>query len=120
MRVLLTRKTLRTDKQNARLAAVFTNEQHIDVDVTERVYQDLVAAYAEPGKRAGKLAMFKVLKRIKSGVPKELAEVARLGRTGNVRKRSWPISTPGPRTVRGKRSTAGSNTFVVSHSASAT
>ena len=80
-RVLLTRKQLRTDKQKIRLAAVFADEQHIDVEVTEHVYQDLVAAYADPNKGAGKLAMYKVLGRIKSGVPKELAELAQLGRS---------------------------------------
>ncbi|WP_415394476.1 ISL3 family transposase [Rhodococcus globerulus] len=80
-RVLLTRKILRTDKQKARLEAVFADEQHIDVEVTEHIYQDLVAAYADPSKRAGKLAMFKMLKRLKSGVPTELAELAQLGRS---------------------------------------
>lgn len=80
-RVLLTRDELRTDKQQARLAAVFTDEAHIDVEVTECVYQDLVAAYADLDRRAGKLAMFKVLTRITSGVPTELAELAQLGRS---------------------------------------
>ena len=54
-RVLLTRKVLRTDKQKARLEAVFADEQHIDVEVTEHLYQDLVAAYSDPDKRTGKL-----------------------------------------------------------------
>jgi transposase len=80
-RVLLTRKVLRTDKQKARLEAVFADEQHIDVEVTEHLYQDLVAAYCDPDKRTGKLTMFKTLKRIKSGVPAELAELAQLGRS---------------------------------------
>lgn len=66
-RVLLTRKMLRTDRQKARLEAVFADEEHIDVEVTERIYQDLVAAYSDPSKRAGKLTMFKTLKRLKSG-----------------------------------------------------
>ena len=80
-RVLLTRETLRSDKQKARLEAVFADEEHIDVEVTERIYQDLVAAYSDPSKRAGKLTMFKTLKRLKSGVPKELTELAQLGRS---------------------------------------
>ncbi|QXC46876.1 ISL3 family transposase (plasmid) [Rhodococcus qingshengii] len=80
-RVLPTRKKLRTDKQNERLEAVFADEQHIDVEVTERIYQDLVAAYADTDKRTGKLTMFKTLKRLKSGAPKELAELAQLGRS---------------------------------------
>lgn len=80
-RVLLTRAELRTDRQNARLAAVFADEAHIVVEVTHGAYQDLVAAYGNPDRRAGKIAMFKILKRIKSGVPKALPELAQLGRS---------------------------------------
>lgn len=47
-RVLLTREELRTDKQKARLASVFADEQHIDVEITGHIYQDLVAAYTTP------------------------------------------------------------------------
>lgn len=72
---------MRTDKQKERLEAVFADEEHIDVEVTERIYQDLVAAYSDPDTRAGKLTMFKTLKRLKSGVPKELTELAQLGRS---------------------------------------
>ncbi|MCD2158034.1 transposase [Rhodococcus cerastii] len=50
--LFLTRETLLSDKQNERLEAVFTDEDHIDVEVTERVYQEFVAAYADPNRRA--------------------------------------------------------------------
>lgn len=80
-RVLLTREGLRTDRQNARLAAVFAEDAHIGVEVTHGAYQDLVAAYGNPDRRAGKIAMFKILKRIKSGVPRALPELAQLGRS---------------------------------------
>lgn len=80
-RVLLTREELRTDRQKARLAAVFAEEAHIGVEVTHGAYQDLVAAYGNPDRRQGKIAMFKILKRIKSGVPKALPELAQLGRS---------------------------------------
>lgn len=80
-RVLLTRAELRTDRQNTRLAAVFADEAHIGVEVTHGAYQDLVAAYGSPDRRTGKIAMFKILKRIKSGVPKALPELAQLGRS---------------------------------------
>ncbi len=60
---------------------MFANEEHIDIEVTEGVYQELVSAYADSDKRARKLAIFKVLKHIRSGVPKELAELAQLGRS---------------------------------------
>jgi hypothetical protein len=48
--------------------------------VAELIYQDLAATHAEPGKRAGKWAMFKICTRIKPGVPKELTKLAQLGR----------------------------------------
>lgn len=80
-RVLLTREDLRTDRQNARLAAVFADEAHIGVEVTHGTYQHLVAAYGNPDRRAGKIAMFKILKRLKSGVPSALPELAQLGRS---------------------------------------
>ena len=43
---------------------MFANEEHIDIEVTEGVYQELVSAYADSDKRARKLAIFKVLKHI--------------------------------------------------------
>ncbi|MDI9918170.1 hypothetical protein [Rhodococcus sp. IEGM 1379] len=46
--VLLTRQQLRTDRQKARLEAVLVDEEYVDVEVTEHVYQDLVAAYVDP------------------------------------------------------------------------
>ncbi|MGV0885232.1 transposase, partial [Mycolicibacterium sp. XJ883] len=41
----------------------------------------LIGAYANPDRRAGKLAMFKCLKRIRSGLPTGLDELAQLGRS---------------------------------------
>lgn len=44
-------------------------------------YQEVIAAYDEQRPRDGKKRLFKLIKRIKSGVPKGLAELATLGRT---------------------------------------
>ena len=51
------------------------------VEVTAWCYQDLIAAYADSNKRSGKIAMFKCLKRIRSGIPIGLEELAQLGRS---------------------------------------
>jgi len=81
-RILLTRTELLTDKQKAKLdTALAAHDAHAAVEVTACYYQDLIAAYANPDRRAGKLAMFKFLKRIRTGLPKGLDELAQLGRS---------------------------------------
>jgi transposase len=81
-RILLTRTDLLTDKQKDKLAtALDRDDAHLPVEVTAWCYQDLIAAYANPDKRAGKLLMFKCLKRIRSGLPAGLEELAQLGRS---------------------------------------
>ena len=81
-RILLTRTDLLTDKQKSKLTtALAAHDAHAAVEVTACYYQDLIAAYANPDRRAGKLAMFKCLKRIRSGLPKGLDELAQLGRS---------------------------------------
>lgn len=81
-RIVLTRTELLTDKQKAKLAtALAAHDAHAAVEVTACYYQDLINVYAHPDRRAGKLAMFKCLKRIRSGLPKGLEELAQLGRS---------------------------------------
>ncbi len=81
-RIVLTRTELLTDKQKAKLAtALAAHDAHAAIEVTACYYQDLIAAYANPDRRAGKLAMFKCLKRIRAGLPKGLDELAQLGRS---------------------------------------
>ena len=81
-RTLNTRAELLTDKQKVRLFKAFTaNDAHVAVEVTYGVYQRLIAAYEASGKREGKVAMYKLLKSIRSGVPKELPELAQLSRS---------------------------------------
>jgi transposase len=81
-RTLLTRPTLLTEKQQHKLAAALAaDDEHAAVEVTAWIYQELIAAYDNPDRRAGKLAMFKTLKRIHTGLPAGLQELAQLGRS---------------------------------------
>lgn len=51
------------------------------MEVTAWCYEDLIAAYSDTDKRAGNLAMFKCLKRIRTFLPAGLEELAQLGRS---------------------------------------
>ena len=76
-RILRTRAELLTDKQKARLFKALTaHDAHAAVEVTYGVYQRLIAAYEASGKREGKIVMYKLLRSIRAGVPKELPELA--------------------------------------------
>ena len=81
-RTLNTRSELLTAKQQVRLFKAFTaNDAHAAVEVTYGLYQRFIAAYEASGKRKGKIAMYKLLCSIRAGVPKELSELAHLGRS---------------------------------------
>lgn len=81
-RTLLTRQELLTERQRVRLDTAFTGCQaHVGVEVVYRVYQRLIDAYACPRRRDGKIAMYKVLRSIRIGVPKALPELVQLGRS---------------------------------------
>ena len=81
-RALLTRQELLTDRQRVRLAAAFAAcEAHLAVEVVYRIYQGLIDAYQARRSREGKIGMFKLLRSIRSGVPKALPELAQLGRS---------------------------------------
>jgi transposase len=80
-RTLHTGEGLLTDKQRARLQALFTDEDHVEVEATWGVYQRAIAAYREPDKRKGKQMMQAVIDSVASGVPAALKEVRKLGRT---------------------------------------
>ena len=56
-------------------------DAHIAVQVTHSVYQRLIDAYACPRRRDGKIAMYKLLRSIRTAVPKCLPELAQLGRS---------------------------------------
>ena len=80
-RTLRTGEGLLTDRQQARLAALFAHDQHLPVEVGWCVYQDVIAAYRNPDKTAGKTAMTRIIDSLRGGVPAGLDELAQLGRT---------------------------------------
>src|SRR5699024_1144623 len=81
-RLLLTRSDLLTDKQTIRLqAALAAEDAHVAVEVVHQIYQELIDAYEHQDRRAGKIMMFKLLKRIHTDVPSGLRELAQLGRS---------------------------------------
>ncbi|WP_345376832.1 ISL3 family transposase, partial [Promicromonospora umidemergens] len=80
-RTLHTGANLLTDKQHARLEAVFVIAEHVEVEATWGIYQRMIAAYREPDKHKGKAMMRSVIDSVTSGVPAALVEIRRLGRT---------------------------------------
>ena len=80
-RLMLTRRSLVTPARAERLDEVLTAEEHVAVQLTWDFYQEIIAAYDEPVAGDAKLRMFKLIKRIRSGVPRGLGELATLGRT---------------------------------------
>lgn len=80
-RTLHTGADLLTDKQQARLEALFAVEQHVAVEATWGIYQRMVAAYREPDRSQGREQMQSVIDALRQGVPAGLSELRRLGRT---------------------------------------
>ncbi|WP_082784334.1 ISL3 family transposase, partial [Microbacterium laevaniformans] len=80
-RTLHTGASLLTEKQHARLEAVFAIEEHIEVEATWGIYQRIVAAYREPDKKKAKQLMRDLIDAVTAGVPAALVEIRRLGRT---------------------------------------
>ena len=60
---------------------LFADDAHVDVETTWGVYQAMIAAYREPDRRHARQLMAAVINSLNSGVPKQLVELARLGRT---------------------------------------
>ncbi|WP_460802827.1 ISL3 family transposase [Microbacterium sp. GXF6406] len=80
-RTLHTGDKLLTEKQRARLEALFAVEEHIEVEATWGIYQRMIAAYREPDRQRAKDMMQAVIDAVSAGVPAALAEVRKLGRT---------------------------------------
>ncbi|MBK8437856.1 MAG: ISL3 family transposase [Austwickia sp.] len=80
-RTLHTGADLLTEKQTARLTALFAVDEHTEVEATWGIYQRMIAAYRAPDRAAGKNAMHKLINTVSSGVPRELTEVISLDRT---------------------------------------
>ena len=80
-RTLHTGASLLTARQHTRLDALFANDDHVEVEATWMVYQQLVTAYRETDPKQGRKRMRKLITAITTGVPAALVEVRRLGRT---------------------------------------
>ncbi len=84
-RTLHTGADLLTDKQQARLTALFAVEEHVEVEATWGIYQRMIGAYREPDRKHGRALMTTLIESVSSAVPAALTELQRLGRTLRIR-----------------------------------
>jgi transposase len=80
-RTLHTGAELLIDKQTDRLAALFDDDAHVEVEATWGIYHRMIEAYREQDRGRGRELMVKLIDSINHGVPKPLTEVITLGRT---------------------------------------
>lgn len=81
-RTLLTRRSLLTERQQDRLERLFDErDEHVGLEVSYLVYQDIITAYQHPDPRTGKRLMRAVIDTLRRGLPDGLDELAQLGRT---------------------------------------
>ena len=80
-RTLHTGSDLLTNKQSARLRALFASDDHVKVEATWGIYQRMIAAYLEPDRTKGRSLMETLITAVSIGVPPALEEITTLGRT---------------------------------------
>jgi transposase len=80
-RTLHTGADLLTDTQAERLTALFTPDEHVQVEATWGIYQRMIAAYRHEDRATGRELMVKLIDSVSDGVPAALVEVTKLGRT---------------------------------------
>lgn len=80
-RTLHTGADLLTDRQRARLTALFAGDDHVQVEATWGIYQRMIGAYRDLDRARGKTTMTSLIAALGSGVPAALTELRRLGRT---------------------------------------
>lgn len=80
-RTLHTGADLLTDRQTARLTALFAVEEHVPVEATWGIYQRMIAAYRQPDRVRGRTLMQELIASVSAGVPAGLPELVTLGRT---------------------------------------
>jgi transposase len=80
-RTLHTGDDLLTEKQAARLKALFAVDEHVEVEATWGIYQRMITAYRHPDRVTGGELMRKVIDDLSHEVPTALTELRRLGRT---------------------------------------
>jgi hypothetical protein len=86
---LQTGADLLTDKQSARLAALFTVDAHTEVEATWSIYQRTVAAYRHPDRKKGATMMAALITTLSAGVSKPLQELITPG--GTLKKRAADV-----------------------------
>jgi transposase len=79
-RTLHTGTGLLTDKQQDRLQRLFTDDAHVQVEVTWSVYQRMITAYRDSDRAQGRQQMQKLIDTLSHGVPAALRELVTLGR----------------------------------------
>ncbi len=80
-RTLHTGHDLLTDKQTTRLEALFTVDEHVEVEATWGIYQRIIGAYRHPERSRGRQLLGAVIDDLSHDVPTPLTELRRLGRT---------------------------------------
>ena len=80
-RTLHTGLGLLTDKQKSRIETLFASDDHVQVEVTWNVYQQMIDAYRDTDRGRGKKKMQTLIDTIHTGVPAALVEIRRLGST---------------------------------------
>lgn len=81
-RTLLTRRSLLNKRGTDRLERLWAeHDDHVALEVTYLVYQDVIDAYQHPDPKAGRRLMQTLIDQLRRGLPRGLAELAQLGRT---------------------------------------
>jgi len=80
-RTLHTGADLLTEKQRARLHALFANDEHAAVEVTWAIYQAMITAYRHTDRKQGHDLLRSLIDSLARGVPTALTEIRTLGRT---------------------------------------
>ena len=100
-RVLRTGETFLTEKQQARLDAVFADPAHADVWRAWRVYQQVVAAYREKFSGNGRRRLRELIDTVKQTTPARFTELRKLAYTLDRRRVDILAYFDHPRTSNG-------------------
>ena len=80
--MLHTRSCLLTARQQHQILDLFSSDEHVALEVTWSVYQNIIDAYRSSNARGGKTLMHEEIARLNStSVPSSLTELTTLGRT---------------------------------------
>ena len=80
-RTLHTGAGLLTDRQAARLAELFSHDEHVQVEATWGIYQRMITSYRHPDPGRGRELMAALIDSVSHAVPTALVEIRTLGRT---------------------------------------